>query len=44
LGSLIRDGVVAPAGKPLSLKSLPKPVQPTRPVSIVDALRADREE
>ena len=44
LGSLIRDGVVAPAGKPLSLKSLPKPVQPKRPVSIVDALRADREE
>jgi prevent-host-death family protein len=42
--SLIRDGLVAPAGKPLSMKSLPKPVQPARPVSIVDALRADREE
>jgi prevent-host-death family protein len=44
LGSLIRDGLVAPAGKPLSIRSLPKPVKPARPVSIVDALRADREE
>jgi prevent-host-death family protein len=44
LASLVRDGVVAPAEKPLSLRSLPKPVKPARPVSIVDALRADREE
>lgn len=44
LASLVRDGVVAPAGKPLSIRSLPKPVKPARPVSIVDALRADREE
>lgn len=44
LTSLVRDGMVAPAEKPLSLRSLPKPVKPTRPVSIVDALRADREE
>ena len=44
LAGLVRDGVVAPAGKPLSIRSLPKPVKPTRPVSIVDALHADREE
>lgn len=44
LAGLIRDGVVAPAGKPLSVRSLPEPVQPMRPVSIVDALHADREE
>lgn len=44
LAGLVRDGVVAPAGRPLSLRSLPKPVQPARPVSIVDALHADREE
>jgi len=37
-------GIVAPAGKPLSIRSLPKPVKPTRPVNIVDALHADREE
>jgi prevent-host-death family protein len=44
LASLVRDGLLAPAGKPLSMRSLPKPVKPTRPLSIVDALRADREE
>ncbi len=44
LAGLVRDGLVAPAGKPLSAQSLPKPVKPARPVSIVDALRADREE
>jgi prevent-host-death family protein len=44
LAGLVREGLVAPAGTPLSLKSLPKPVKPAKPVSIVDALRADREE
>jgi prevent-host-death family protein len=44
LAGLVRDGVISPAGKPLSARSLPKPVRPTRPVSIVDALLADREE
>ena len=44
LASLVRDGLVAPAGKPLSVRSLPKPVKPARPMSIVDALHADREE
>ena len=34
----------APAGKPLSLRSLPKPVKPAKPTSIVAALQADREE
>jgi prevent-host-death family protein len=43
LAGLVRDGVVNPAGKPLSVRSLPKPVKPVRPVSIVDALHADRE-
>lgn len=44
LAALVRDGLLAPAGKPLSVRSLPKPVKPARPVSIVDALHADREE
>lgn len=44
LASLVRDGLVAPAAKPLTIRSLPKPVEPLRPVSIVDALQADREE
>lgn len=44
LAGLVRDGLVAPAGKPLSPQTLPTPVKPARPVSIVDALRADREE
>ena len=44
LAGLIRDGLLAPAAKPLSVQGLPKPVKPKRPVSIVDALRADREE
>lgn len=44
LAGLVRDGVISPAGKPLSVRTLPKPVKPTRPVSIVDALRTDREE
>jgi len=44
LVGLVRDGVVHPAGKPLSVRSLPKPVKPLRPVSIVAALHADREE
>lgn len=30
LASLVRDGLLAPAGKPLSIRSLPKPVKPTR--------------
>ena len=41
---LVRDGVLAPARKPLSARSLPRPVRPRSRVSIVDALRADREE
>ena len=44
LAGLVRDGVVTPAEKRLSVRSLPKPVKPIRPVSIVDALHADREE
>lgn len=44
LPGLVRDGLLAPAGNPLSLRSLPRPVKPVRPVSIVDVLRADREE
>lgn len=44
LDSLVRDGLVSPAAKPLSARGLPKPVKPSRPVSVVDALRADREE
>jgi prevent-host-death family protein len=44
LPGLIRDGLLAPARKPLSLRSLPKPVKPAKPASIVAALRADREE
>lgn len=44
LASLVRDGLVAPAARPLSARSLPKPVKPARPTSIVDALHADREE
>lgn len=44
LAGLVRDGLVAAAGKPLSAQRLPAPVKPARPVSIVDALRADREE
>jgi prevent-host-death family protein len=44
LAGLVREGLLAPAGRLLSLKSLPKPVKPTKPVSIVEALRADREE
>ena len=41
---LVRDGLLAPAGKPLSLRSLPEPVKPAKPTSIVAALQADREE
>jgi len=44
LAGLVREGLLAPAARPLSLKSLPEPVKPTKPVSIVEALRADREE
>jgi prevent-host-death family protein len=44
LAGLVRDGVVHPADEPLSVRSLPNPVKPLRPVSIVDALHADREE
>ena len=44
LAGLVRDGLLAPAGKPISLRSLPKPVKPAKPASIVEALRADREE
>lgn len=44
LASLVRDGLLAPATKPLSVQGLPTPVKPSRPVSIVDALCADREE
>jgi len=44
LAGLVRAGLVAPAGKPLSMRSVPKPVKPVHPVSIVAALHADREE
>lgn len=44
LASLVREGLMAPAVRPLSVRNLPKPVKPARPVSIVDALHADREE
>ncbi|MEX0689022.1 MAG: type II toxin-antitoxin system prevent-host-death family antitoxin [Pirellulales bacterium] len=44
LAGLVRDGVLTPAGKPLSVRSLPKPVKPMQPVSIVAALHTDREE
>lgn len=44
LAGLVRDGVVTPAEKPLSVQSLPKPVKPMRPLSIVDTLHADRED
>jgi len=44
LAGLVRDGVPQPAGTPLSLRSLAKPVKPLRPVSIFAALRAVREE
>jgi prevent-host-death family protein len=44
LAGLVRDGLMAPAEKPLAVRSLPKPVKPMRPVSIVAALHADREE
>lgn len=44
LPGLVRDGLLAPARKPLSVRSLPKPVRPAKPVSIVAALQADREE
>lgn len=44
VASLVRDGLLAPAQKPLSRRSLPRAVKPSRPVSIVDALRADRDE
>lgn len=44
LPGLVRDGLLAPARKPLSVRSLPKPVKPAKPVSIVAALQADREE
>jgi prevent-host-death family protein len=44
LPGLVRDGLLAPARKPLSVRGLPKPVRPAKPVSIVAALQADREE
>jgi prevent-host-death family protein len=44
LAGLVRDGVVTPVEKPLSVRSLPKAVKPLRPLSIVDTLHADREE
>lgn len=44
LPGLVRDGLLATAGKPLSLRSLPKPIKPAKPASIVAALQADREE
>jgi len=43
LDSRVRDGVLEPARKPLSLRSLPNPARPARPTSIVAALQADRE-
>jgi hypothetical protein len=36
--------LLEPARKPLTIRSLPKPVKPARPTSIVAALQADREE
>jgi prevent-host-death family protein len=44
LAGLVRDGLLEPARKPLTVRSLPKPVKPARPTSIVAALQADREE
>ncbi len=44
LAGLVRDGLLAAARKPLSLRSLPKPVKPARPANIIAALQADREE
>ncbi len=44
LYGLVRDGLVVPAAKPLDRRRLPQPVKPTRPVNIVEALAADREE
>jgi prevent-host-death family protein len=44
LAGLVREGLLEPARKPLTIRSLPKPVKPARPTSIVAALQADREE
>ena len=44
LAGLVREGLLALAGRPLTLKGLPKPVKPAKPLSIVDALKADREQ
>lgn len=44
LAGLVREGLLEPARKPLTVRSLPKPVKPARPTSIVAALQADREE
>lgn len=44
LAGLVRDGLLEPARMPLSPRSLPKPVRPARPTSIIAALQADREE
>jgi len=44
MATLVRDGVLAPARKPLSAGEIPRPVRATGGVSVVAALLADREE
>ena len=44
LQGLIRDGLLAPAARRLSPRSLPRPVKPAKATSIVAALQADRDE
>ena len=44
MATLFRDGVLAPARKPLSAGEIPRPVRATGGVSVVAALLADREE
>lgn len=41
---LAREGLLAPATEPLRVAELPEPVAPLRPMSIVDALTADRDD
>jgi prevent-host-death family protein len=44
LAGLIRDGLLTPATKRLSVRGLPNPVKPAKATSIVAALQADRDE
>lgn len=41
LVGLVRDGVLTPAGKPLSVRSLPKPVKTMQPVTMARARQSD---